>query len=108
MKINYDTVKAEQSVDELFRMKLELTDETSELHSEYHGGNTDRNKSEILSDINFNNALLEYINDRIKVRKVEIYIADKEHKHRLKRFKDTCRLMLDKELFSRLEKESFK
>lgn len=106
--INFEKIRNEQSVDELFRMKIELTEDTSDLHSDYHSGNHDRSKSDILSDINYNNQLIEYLNNRIKDRKQEIYIADKEEKGRLKRFKDVARMKLDTKTFKELEQESFK
>jgi hypothetical protein len=107
-EINFEIIKNEQSVDELFRMKIELTEDTSDLHEELHDPNHSRGKSEILRDINYNNELLEYLNNRIKDRKQEIYIAEKEEKGRLKRFKDVARMKLDAKTFKELEQESFK
>ena len=107
-EINYDTIKNEQSVDELFRMKIELTEDTSDLHEELHNHNHSRSKSEILRDINYNNELMEYLNNRIKDRKQEIYIADKEEKGRLKKFKDVARQLLPAEIFGKIQQESYK
>jgi len=107
-EINFDIIKNEQSVDELFRMKIELTDETSDLHTSLHDHNSAKSKPELLKEINYNNELIEYLNNRIKDRKQEIYISEKEDKNRLKKFKDVARMLLPAEIFSKIQSESFK
>jgi len=106
--INFETIKAEQSVDEMFRMKIELTNDNADLHTELHDVNVTRTKSEILGDLNYNNELIDYLNNRIKDRKQEIYIEEKEDKNRLRKFKDTARAILPAELFGKIQSESFK
>jgi len=106
--INFETIKAEQSVDEMFRMKINLTNDNADLHTELHNGNATRQKSDILGDLNYNNELIDYLNNRIKDRKQEIYIEEKEDKNRLRRFKDVARAMLPSEVFNKIQQESFK
>jgi len=107
-KINFETIKAEQSVDEMFRMKINLTNDNTDLHTELHSGNTTRQKSDILGDLNYNNELIDYLNNRIKDRKQEIYIEEKEDKNRLRKFKDIARALLPAEVFGKIQSESFK
>ena len=106
--INFETIRAEQSVDEMFRVKIELTNDNTDLHTELHSGNATRDKTEILGDLNYNKELIEYLNNRIKDRKQEIYIEEKEEKNRLKKFKDAARVILTPELFIKIQQESFK
>jgi hypothetical protein len=106
--ITFDTVKLERDINELYRMKIELTQDSSELHELYHSGNSKMTKSEILSEINFNKEMIEYLNVRIKDRRQEIYIEEKEQRYHLKQFKDLCRERLSPELFKELDTESRK
>jgi hypothetical protein len=102
-KITFDQVRNEKSPDELFRLKIELAEEASQCHIQMHDGNTMRSRSELLKDINYNNDLIEYIDVRIKDARNEIYIANKENRHRLRRFKEICRMKLSEETFKEIE-----
>lgn len=105
-EITFDKIRNEKNPDELFGFKIKLAAKTSDMHIAMHDGNTGMSKSEILKEINSNNDLIEYIDVRIKDVRNEIYIANKENRYRLRRFKELCRVELPEELFKKIEEKA--
>jgi len=107
-EITFKKVQNEKSVERLFEMKNELVKLASDLHIELHSGNSNRDKSEILGDINETRDLEDYVIERIKNQKRQDYIDHKEARHGLREFKEICRKRLPAELFAEIERESKK
>jgi len=105
-KITFKQVQNEKSVEELYRIKNELVQLSSELHKELHSGNSKRDKPEILGDINEARDLEDYTIERIKNQKRQDYIDQKEKRNGLREFKEICRGRLAPELFAEIERES--
>jgi hypothetical protein len=107
-EITFKKVQTEKSVDRLFEMKNDLVKQASDLHVELHSGNSNRDKSEILGDINETRDLEDYVIERIKNQKRQDYIDQKEARHGLREFKEICRKRLPEELFTEIDRESKK
>lgn len=107
-KITFKELQNENSVERLYELKNELVRQAGRLHAELHSGNTARDKSSILGDINETRDLEDYAFERIKKQKLEDYITQKESRNGLKQFKDICRQRLSPELFTEIERESKK
>ena len=100
-KITFKTIQNEKSVEKLYEYKNELVRLCSDLHIELHNsGNSTRDKSEIIGDINETRDLEDYAKERIKTQKHEDYIKNKEQRNGLREFKDICRARLAPELCS--------
>lgn len=107
-KITFESIRQEKNIDELFRIKHELVTRASTLHQELHNGNTHREKSDILGDINETRDLEEYVFERIKVQRHENFIADKEKRFGLSKFKELAKAELPEAVWKRLDQESRK
>lgn len=105
-KITFATIQLEKNVDELYRIKHTLVNHIGALHQELHSGNSKREKSEILGDINEAKDLEDYAYERIKVQRHEDFIANKEKNSGLRKFKELARAELRPDVFARLERES--
>jgi hypothetical protein len=107
-KISFKQIQNETSVENLYELKNKLVKQASELHAELHSGNSSRDKSTILGEINETRDLEDYTYERIKKQKLQDYIDQKESRNGLKQFKDICRQRLSSELFAEIERESKK
>jgi hypothetical protein len=105
-EITFESILAQKDVTELFRMRIKLTEANGDLHHDLHDGNMQHRRSEIIKTLNVNQELIDYLAVRIKERKNEVYIEEKEQRYRLRQFKDLCKARLAPELFNSLEAES--
>lgn len=102
-EITFDIIRNEGDPDELFRIKHELSDKKSDMHVKLHDGNSAMSKPEILKEINSITNLIEYVDVCIKDVRGEMYIAKKENRFRLRRFKEIARVELSEEVFKKIE-----